>query len=808
MTAPRPADPVALPSSTSLRMALVAVALVVSGLFVGTGLYNALDDSWTTTILGCIVADPLDIAAQLACQAPAEQGRAAIAFGAAAVVVLLAGVVVMVAPSVLRRRKRLTQADRRYAPALHAVAQLAAADGTRTPGVLIGPLAMREPFCIGRPGDYRIALPRKLALLGNPPLFEALVRHELAHLAHHDVALSWLARSLWYVLGPLLALPIVVTLVHGEPLLAVDILWRSAALLAVVLLVVRALLRAREYDADLRAAGSAGARQVLDVELSRRPEHRGGWRAALAWHPAPTTRRAVLADPTSAATLSWVDGLTLGFLVALALPIVTGIASAALLGVRAAGLADLVGALAVGPLFGATVGLGLWRHALVARATGRGGTRPVALGVFAGGVLGELVSLAGVGLGVPKPPFAVPLALAGATALIGGLGELRVRRPARGRASIWLPAAALGATAAAALLWAAQQAQFAVQESGWALLTTWLTTPYVVLFPGAAAVVLAVAAGWASRARTSRGAVLVGLCAGVGGGLGLVVYRLVTGPAADDADVLQRFSAVVLGAGLVGALVVALLGLSRGVAGIGAGLLAGPVATLTTGVAYLALNTALGGNSLALAWPLLSTAVPIGLLLTAPAALVGLLPAPPIRSTVAVGAVALIACALASAGVTAARSVLVPGLPGVIPGTSPTGPVDVNHLPMPPIPRDLYLTVVARDLLDRRVAEVSALDRLKTDSPTGIAAAAQIRSDILPLVSELQRAAQSYRFDDPAVQRVHEHALTAAKAHVDGFTLLATAFEKNDKTLFDQAQRLLVRGNAEWEAWAAAAQTL
>ena len=291
MTAPGRPDPIALPSSTALRMVVVAVALVVSGLFVGTGLHNALDDSWVRTILGCISGDPLDIEAQLRCQAPAEQARAAVALGAAAVVGILAAAVVLIAPGIVRSRRRLVPADRRFGPAVHTVAQLAAAEGTRVPGVLIGPAAMGEPFCVGRPGDYQIALPRKLALLGNPALFQALVRHELAHLAHHDVALSWLARSLWYVLGPLLALPIVVTLAHGETLLALDILWRSAVLLGVVLLVVRALLRAREYDADLRAARLADVRHVLDVELSRRPVRSRGWRAALAWHPAAASFR-------------------------------------------------------------------------------------------------------------------------------------------------------------------------------------------------------------------------------------------------------------------------------------------------------------------------------------------------------------------------------------------------------------------------------------------------------------------------------------------------------------------------------------
>lgn len=105
MTARASADPLPLPSATSLRMVLVVTALIVSGMFVGTGLFNALAVDWTTTVLDCLSTNPLDVAAQLRCQAPAERERAAAAAGAAIVLVLLACVVVAVAPAVVRRRK-------------------------------------------------------------------------------------------------------------------------------------------------------------------------------------------------------------------------------------------------------------------------------------------------------------------------------------------------------------------------------------------------------------------------------------------------------------------------------------------------------------------------------------------------------------------------------------------------------------------------------------------------------------------------------------------------------------------------------
>lgn len=829
MTAPGSSvAPLPLPSATSLRMVLVVTALVVSGLFVGTGLFNALDDNWTTAVLGCFSTNPVDVASQLHCQAPAERQRATVAVGAAIMLVLLACVVIAVAPTVLRRRKQLKPADQRYARARQTVSALAADDRMRAPELLIGPFTMSEPFCLGRPGDYRIALPRKLALVGNPPLFEALVRHELAHIAHHDVALSWLARSLWYVLAPLLVLPILVTFVGGEPLLALDIVWRSVVLLVVVLLVVRALLRAREFDADVRAARVATVRQVLDVELARRPAPTRQWKAVLAWHPTAASRRAVLADPASAAALGWIDGLTLGFLAALALPIITGIAAAALLDKLNAGLVSLIGALVVGPLFGATVGLGLWRHALVAPPTSRDSTAPLALGALAGGVFGGLAGLAGVGLGMPEPPIGVPLALAGTTAIVGGLGALWVRGRQVRQSAVGPAAAAFGAVAATALLWAAQEAQLGGVQVGWALVAAWLTTAGTLVYPAIAAVVLAVAAASAARPRwhlrtptvvggaparvverPRRDALVVGLCAGVGGGLGLVGYRAVVGAATGDDDLVQRFFAAVFGIALVGALAMALLGLARGVAGIGAGLIAGPVAILTAGALYLANNTRLGGNSLPELWAVFGAAVPAGLLLSAVFGLAGLVGTPRLRSTALVAVLAVVVGALATVGVVAERAVVVPAASDVVPGADPGQPVDPNQPALQPaVPRGLYLVVVAKPILDGRVAEADALATLKSGRPTNAAAAALVRSEVLPRANELLRLAQSFRFDDPAVEAVHQHALDGAGLHIEAFTLLAAALDANDRPMFEQANRLIARGDAEWEAWATAAQTL
>ena len=413
-----------------------------------------------------------------------------------------------------------------------------------------------------------------------------------------------------------------------------------------------------------------------------------------------------------------------------------------------------------------------------------------------GAALGALGSLAGVGL-APEPPVAVPLALGGATALVGGFAELAVRGP---RAAGWvLPAGVVGTVAATALLWAAQNAQLLGTAGGWMLLAAWMTTAGTLVIPLIAAVLLAAAV---AAVHPRRGALLVGLAAGVGGGLGIVGYRVVAGPAVDDNDQFERFFAIVLGAGLVGAVTVAVLALVHGVAGSAAGLLAGPIATVTTGVSYLALNTTLGGNSLPVVWPLLGAAVPTGLLLSAPAALLGLVPAPRLPSTALAAASAAVVHGDRGGGVGGAQRARARRLRAHRPGGRRRRRAGATD-PARPLPHRRRARPAQRQ--DRRVGGAGPVQRRSADRRCGR------RPDPLrdpPLAENLARATKSYVFDDPAVEEVHQHASAAAAAHVKGLTLVAEAFERNDKALLRQGNGLLTEGNAEWSAWATAVEGL
>ncbi|GAB3063771.1 hypothetical protein GCM10027053_28060 [Intrasporangium mesophilum] len=512
----------ALPSPTAVRSLVLVGALLSAGLFVGTWFHNetSLGVDWVQQVADCsagqrspsatdVEGSLLEEQSFLACVASAQTTLAAFAIGGALLAALLGVAVALVVPSVIERRRRLRAHGAAVTMATPRVGELGAELGLRhSPRVLVGPPSTRDAFSYGLPGRYRIVLPTAVAIRPRDArMFEPLVRHELAHVRRGDVVLAWAARSFWLALVPLLVAPVVLAAAERDLSLLPSYLWRAAVLLAVTALAAAAILRGREFEADLDSAGSPAQRESLALLLDRvRPRPLPRWRRSLAYHPDPAERRATLADPSRATRLSVLDGLTAAFLAALVVPLLVSVVTT-LPSVREHTV--IISTALVGAMLGTTLGLGLWRRSLVCRVTAPGAgaspsVRPDALrlagGVFVGHALGGYASLGQVGgstvtgLDHPWVVLVSALASAGATVVVAALGELATAvAPSVGRRTYAALCVLLSTLAFVLVLWAATTLTQALDLGGWMLGSAATVTIVVPLAVGWGALVLAVA---------------------------------------------------------------------------------------------------------------------------------------------------------------------------------------------------------------------------------------------------------------------------------------------------------------------------
>jgi Zn-dependent protease with chaperone function len=637
----------ALPSATTARYLLLTVATVFTGTFVGASAYNAVHGvEWRDRLAHCLNAlpgqgagSPLDTeAARAFCMASVEHARARYMLGGAAVVMLAALTLLQVAPVVLTRRRGLRPIGARFSEAQDRARRIGADVGVRRqPVITSSPVGLRDAFCYGGIGRPRLALPLPLLIRSRTPTFEAVVGHEMSHVARRDVALAWSARSAWYVLAPLLAVPALSFIVVGDVSGVLDYFWRAALLAVVVLLLQRDLLRSREHDADLWAART-GERLVAlcDVLTTAAPPRSHTLRRLLARHPDGTARVAVLRNPTPTTAVSSTDGLAVGFLATVLLPLLTSALTTLGTGSQHAWATGLLSAFLIGPIAGFSIGLGLWRQAVVSRVSGLPApVGPAVVGVALGALLGSLVSLGSTGTGMlggvhqPWVLLVMPLALAGATATAGAIAELWADSAQRVRRAVayWLPGALITALLFVLVLFAGDLLALTLDLSGWDF-TSATVVEVIARDPAAmAAVACAAAAAWAltvgrrphslpawliqdapgsegSPAHQPSAAPLglartaaVGLMSGAAAGILLVGLHVWQGRAADNAELVHRTDMSWWIAGGAGVAAATSLYWLYGRRGTGAGVAAAPLAGCAVAVAFLGRSASLGG------WP-------------------------------------------------------------------------------------------------------------------------------------------------------------------------------------------------------------
>jgi Zn-dependent protease with chaperone function len=848
---PRPAREVSeVLSATTMRFVLLTAAMVVTGLFVGVSLFNGLDSAAFLaagrTCFATAVTGTTSSAAALSsaravgpCMAPIEHRYALFAVGGVLMVVAGACVVVAVAPGIVARRHRLRAVGTVAGAASERLAEFCADVGIRRPPrLLIGPPSLRDAFCLGRPGSYAVAMPLALVVRPHTPLFDVVLRHELAHLRHHDVALSWLARSVWYALAPLLLLPAVLFVVTGDLPLLPGYLWRAAVLGAVVTLAARSALRSRELSADVAAARLAGSDAVRAALGGVRTGAAAPWRRILAVHPAPGDRIAALESPARTACLTAVDGAVVGFVVAAAQPVLDLFLVAVLAGNDPSGTTFVfVAAAVLAPLAGVTLGLGFWRQTVL------GGSEPraawlVLLGLAGGTVAGRLSSvgatgLAGVG-GVSHPALLLVVvgAMTGAAALTAGA------------ATIWADSAcrftAAGATICGVLLfalalWVGDLVLGLLDLRGWPAVSlaepTELSPPPVTL----AAVILAAAVGWAqghgsapggrtspvpvpARESSLRVTLSVGVLAGLGPAVVVVGNRARLGDAADQAETVQRFIGNwwIAAAGAASAAVV--LALCFGVRGWGAGLVAGPVAVAVAALSNLGLLFAINGF---LPWGTITGTfakdLALGLLVTLLAAAV--VPAygrpSDVRSAALPVALAALLSVGAGAGAALARDVLAvpfsgdtqPAAAASSTSSHPAGGTRGATRPVPSLTAADYKTV-ASILAEQRAGIQSQMDAIDHEPGSTETRVAEIDERLIPDLRRLLDQAATIRPADGPATEAHRHLLNSLALTLAGYRDLATGLADDNADALARGRMELAAEARELTSWDVAVSRL
>lgn len=394
-------SPFAFPSDTTFRFGLLIAAVLGANLYVWQWIASTSrsPEEHLSGTRAC-----LDVATQgsdafSSCVSQLYRYQVSWMLGGTAGLLAAAIALLLAAPLWITRRRRLRPLTRADAPAVvDRVAALAREQGLEPPRLFWNPLdASSGGTAFGHPGRYSISIGAGLVVrhTTDRAAFDAVLRHELAHIRNRDVGVTYLTISVWYAFLLVAVAPFLVTLLDQGEILA-GVSWRIAVLALLVYLTRNAVLRSREVYADLRASVPDGRDGALRRVIEGMPTSSPGLLARLrSVHPPPAARLAVLDDTRPLFPLGAVAAFAAGLAATIAYDSVVQLLSTF---VDEPFDLRFIAGLVLVPLAAGVVGVAIWREAFAAHAQGRAPDRPwVDALAFAGGfLLGPELALQGI----------------------------------------------------------------------------------------------------------------------------------------------------------------------------------------------------------------------------------------------------------------------------------------------------------------------------------------------------------------------------------------------------------------------------
>ncbi len=487
-------------------------------------------------------------------------------------------------------------------------------------------------------------------------------------------------------------------------------------------------------------------------------------------------------------------------------------------------MADVLPYLVVGPLLGSTIGLGLWRQAVVTRvADVRASVFPVAFGVGVGLGLGQVASLQSAGVGAAALPHAGWLAMntavaVGGTYAVAGLGELwadvgsRMRR----KRTAWTAAISMSGFVFTFVLWVSEKLRQAFYAGGWAMAGRALFNDIDWAIPAVLAAVLAgavlcvsLAGGrspvaptwllevdetlpWPGPGRSMLKVTLISAgLAGTAGALTTVGYRLISG----TGHHVYIYIAVSVASAGGAALALSALAPRRGP---GLALLATPTAAVVAAFGLLIAGAPQGMTPLVWA-PVVPITAGMGLLvamLAAVAACAGIRRSEcaPTWSVVAVGGVLAV---LLPVGAIAGQT----GLTAFADSERVTERIGEGDAYVEVLTYQTAIAPEATTRLTAAMTEVAELSRDVSLSPEERAAllTGGPIADLRTLLDDMR----ALSFRDPLLVALHEELLTALDLRKQAWQDYAQSLMTDDPTQLTEANQLRAQADdhlAEWRS--------